>query len=427
MFNIKSFFDRIAYGQMALPLAFAGFPLYIIVPDFYATEHGLSLFFIGMALLAIRFFDAVIDPLIGFYSDRYAQHRIRILIAASVIFGLSFVMMFHPLFYKELWFVISLLCATAGFSIIYVNYNSAGSLVDCSDDHKKRLFSTREAMMLVGLMMAMILPFVLNNLSLYAAMVFMLSIVSVFIFKGWYNQQKLMSVQKEDIADHFSFSLFKKCLKPPFRGFFKVYALSMLASSLPAVTIIFYVRDYLGAYDQMGLFLCVYFIAAILSIPLWRLCANRYGEVKMWFLSIAMAFLFAALAYFIKQDDVYYYVLYCALSGIAFGGEVYLPSIILSQLINKNNQSAETAFYFGGYAFVMKLMFAVASAIVYMTLHFVGFAAEMQNTTVALTTVVLLYTLIPAVIKIISLFALKYGGLHENNLFNINGGMRHVS
>jgi Na+/melibiose symporter-like transporter len=177
----------------------------------------------------------------------------------------------------------------------------------------------------------------------------------------------------------------------------------------------------------MGLFLCVYFIAAILSIPVWRLCAHRFGEIKMWGLSIALAFLFAAMAYFIKQGDVFYYVLYCAFSGIAFGGEVYLPSIILSQLINKNKLSTDTAFYFGGYAFVMKLMFAIASAAVYIALYFVGFEAEMVNAAPALIAIVLLYTFIPAIIKLASLLALKYGGLNEKNSDNFIDGERHVS
>ena len=50
------------YGLMALPMAFAGFPLYVLAPDFYATQHGVSLTLLGALLLSIRLVDAVRTP-----------------------------------------------------------------------------------------------------------------------------------------------------------------------------------------------------------------------------------------------------------------------------------------------------------------------------------------------------------------------------
>jgi glycoside/pentoside/hexuronide:cation symporter, GPH family len=47
----------IQYGFIAVPIAFAGFPLYVLAPDFYATRHALSLTLLGTILLAIRLFD----------------------------------------------------------------------------------------------------------------------------------------------------------------------------------------------------------------------------------------------------------------------------------------------------------------------------------------------------------------------------------
>nr|MCH9704551.1 MFS transporter [Pseudomonadota bacterium] len=53
--------ELVAYGMLAMPLAFAGIPLYLHAPDFYATEFGISLASLGFVLLALRCIDAIQD------------------------------------------------------------------------------------------------------------------------------------------------------------------------------------------------------------------------------------------------------------------------------------------------------------------------------------------------------------------------------
>ena len=65
----------VQYSTLALPIAFAGMPLYVHAPDYYATEFGLSLGSIGLMLLFLRLIDALQDPLIGQLSDRFSKKR----------------------------------------------------------------------------------------------------------------------------------------------------------------------------------------------------------------------------------------------------------------------------------------------------------------------------------------------------------------
>ena len=51
------------YSALAMPVAFAGFPLYVLAPDYYATTHGVSLSLLGLLLLGLRLFDAIQYPL----------------------------------------------------------------------------------------------------------------------------------------------------------------------------------------------------------------------------------------------------------------------------------------------------------------------------------------------------------------------------
>ena len=88
--------DLFLYGALALPLAFAGLPVYLHAPDFYATAHGLSLAALGTVLLGLRAVDAVQDPLIGAFSDALAHRRKTILLAGAFLLLAGFAGLFNP-------------------------------------------------------------------------------------------------------------------------------------------------------------------------------------------------------------------------------------------------------------------------------------------------------------------------------------------
>ncbi|MEQ9567745.1 MAG: MFS transporter, partial [Pseudomonadales bacterium] len=71
------------YSVLALPLAFAGLPIYLLAPDFYATSYQVSLTSIGIGLLILRLLDAAIDPLLGYLIDCRAQ-QFKLLIRLGV-------------------------------------------------------------------------------------------------------------------------------------------------------------------------------------------------------------------------------------------------------------------------------------------------------------------------------------------------------
>jgi glycoside/pentoside/hexuronide:cation symporter, GPH family len=61
--------DGWRYGLMGFPLAFVALPLYVVLPNHYARTFGVPLATLGAVLLAARLLDAVIDPLLGRWSD----------------------------------------------------------------------------------------------------------------------------------------------------------------------------------------------------------------------------------------------------------------------------------------------------------------------------------------------------------------------
>lgn len=67
---MNKIFEKIAYGLLAIPVAFLGLPIYIYLPNFYVNEVGLNIALVGIALFLSRLLDMVSDPFIGLISDK---------------------------------------------------------------------------------------------------------------------------------------------------------------------------------------------------------------------------------------------------------------------------------------------------------------------------------------------------------------------
>src|SRR5690349_17065671 len=88
----------LAYGGFGLPLAFVALPIYVMLPNTYSQQFGMSLALIGGLLLGARLLDAVVDPLIGLWVDhlrRRGSFRPAIGLAVPLM-AAGFAALFHP-------------------------------------------------------------------------------------------------------------------------------------------------------------------------------------------------------------------------------------------------------------------------------------------------------------------------------------------
>ena len=122
-----------AYGVLGLPLAMAALPIYVHVPKFYADTLGLSLAGVGFILLLARIFDAVQDPLLGWWSDARrlkAGGRWRFVAAGTPVMALGLWGLFNPPQWSPSalgwWLVANLLIVYTAFSMVTVSYTAIG-------------------------------------------------------------------------------------------------------------------------------------------------------------------------------------------------------------------------------------------------------------------------------------------------------------
>jgi Na+/melibiose symporter-like transporter len=205
-------------------------------------------------------------------------------------------------------------------------------------------------------------------------------------------------------------------LTPETRKLLAVYALSMLASSIPAVLVIFYVRDLLGAEHLTGPFLLLYFLSGAAAMPLWKKASARFGKYKAWAFANALAVIGFVGAFFLGAGDVAAYAVVCVASGFALGADLTLPPSILADHIHARGNTAFSGTYYACLAFIGKASLALASAIVLPVLDASGFKPQAVNSSEALLALSTTYALIPCFLKLMAaylLYTFYSGEKHE--------------
>ena len=416
--------DILAYGILAMPLSFAGIPLYIHAPDFYATQYGVPLTSLGFILLFLRFFDAIQDPLIGYYSDRFSRYRHIFMPAAALALLIGFALLFKPVTGSYLLlFTLCIVVATTSFSILTINLNSLGGVWSEDKNQKTTIASYREAFGVVGLILAVILPNILQiYLSKQQAFLYLsillalIMVVAIAFFTKWYQGHKNLNSVKQS-GDFSSESIAD--ISVGARNFFFVYGVSVLASSIPAVLVLFFIRDRLDLENYAGIFLLAYFLSGALGISIWNKLSRNIGKNQAWLVSMMLAVASFVWAYFLNIGDFWQYLIICIISGVAFGAELVLPSSILADYIQNDNKESNATLYYGILTFLMKFSLAISAAIVFPYLEYSGFIAGQENTSPAMHSLSICYAAMPCLIKLISIYLL-WRIINAENSNNVN-------
>ena len=416
---VPSSWSIFQYSILALPLTFAGLPLYIHAPDFYTRDLGLNMGIIGMILLMIRLFDAVQDPFIGYVCDRYSNWRFTIISAGIIMLILGMVAVFYGPQFKlsvALWFTLSMILATTGFSIVAINLTMIGGLWHNDPAQRTRISGWRERFALLGLLIASILPVALQNYwpteTAFRILVwgFLPIILIGFAFFTYFMRTNLthhaLLGQAPSPENNHNQFLFLAAFKPQNRRFFGVCFLTHFAAAIPGVLVLFFVRDYLAAESLAGLFLFLYFIAGALFMALWVALANKIGKARAWLISMILSILAFIWAFFLQPNDHIAYGIICVASGIALGADLALPPAMLADRITQYKTQTQATQYYSLLALIPKLALALASFIAFMVLDVLGFVAGMQNSAEALQGLLFLYALLPCMIKLIAIYHL---------------------
>ncbi len=396
---------------MGFPLAVAALPLYVILPNHYAREFGVPLATLGAVLLGARLFDAFIDPALGRLTDRlFARSTAAVLAlgaAAALVLAIGFALLFFPLVSEPaslvIWATAMLMLTYAGYSALSVAHQSWAAMLGGNEAQRSRIVAWREGLGLLGVVTASVLP-VLLGLPVTTA-VFLVALVL-----GWWGWQR--SIRPVTVMPHevsatpaAPTSVWQPFRQASFRRLLAVFMLNGIASAIPATLVLFFIQDKLAAPASFEpLFLGSYFLCAALSIPLWLAIVKRIGLARSWLVGMLLAMSVFVWASQVGDGQMLAFVLICALSGVALGADLALPSALLAGVIQAQ-ASPTTGAYFGWWSFATKLNLALAAGLALPLLDLFGYAPGVRDAA-ALNALVVAYCVLPCVLKAMAAVAL---------------------
>jgi len=406
--------NAVAYGLMGLPLAFAALPLYVILPNHYAREFGVPLAALGAVLLGARLLDALIDPWLGRFNDWLLARSSAAVLAASAVAAALLAAGLLLLFFPTLvlsepgvsdllrWAALMLMLTYLGYSLLSISHQSWGALLGGNEAQRGRITGTREALALAGVLLAAVLP---SLLGLPGA----LALFAGFLLLAWWTWRRSVAPQSLPNSSAHT-GLMQPLRDGRFVRLLGVFMLNGIASAVPATLVLFFVQDRLQAPTQMEpAFLGVYFLSAAVSMPLWLALVRRLGLARSWLLGMVLAVLVFIWAAALSAGDAWLFLGVCALSGMALGADLALPSAMLAGLLQlRPGGPAMAGAYFGWWNFAAKLNLALAAGLALPLLEGFGYQPGARDPQ-ALQALTLAYCILPCVLKVLACWGLYVG------------------
>lgn len=401
----------LAYGLLGLPLAFVALPLYVLLPNHYAREFGMPLATLGSVLLAARLFDAFTDPLLGRLSDCLFGRSVRAVLGvgamSAAVLALGLTSLFFPLVRGAdalvAWALVALLITYTAYSQLSIAHQSWGARLGGDELQRGRIVAWREGAALVGVVLASVLPALLG-------LPVMLSVFTAALLLGWWCWARAPRPVRQDAgvyrpSQHTS--LWRPWGRPAFRRLLAVFMLNGIASAIPATLVLFFIQDRLQAPPaQEPMFLAAYFVCAALSIPLWLRAVARWGLARTWLAGMLLAIAVFVWTAFLGAGDVVPFLVVCALSGVALGTDLALPSALLAGVIAAEGDSGQhEGAYFGWWNFATKLNLALAAGLALPLLGWWGYTPGTRSEE-GLQTLGWAYAVLPCVLKLLAAGAL---------------------
>lgn len=421
--NPLSFPRLFAYGILGLPLAMAALPIYIHVPKFY-SDLGLDLAAVGGLLLAARLGDALIDPLLGLWSDRARRVRHGRLWFVGVgvpLLALGMLALFNPLVgsaHLAWWLMLSLCVVYLGFSMATVSYQAYGAELSANGHERTRITAAREGLSVIGVLLAAALPEIFarqsgvrEGFAQFAALYAPLAIACCVIML-WFSprppKQVIIAAENKSLRH----TLLMPFSNRPFRFLLSAFLLNGIAAAIPATLVLFFVQDVIGRSDLAAAFLMVYFLAGAIGMPVWVWLARRIGKRGAWRAGMVLSLISFVWAFTLSRGDVTAFMIICTLSGLGLGADLALPPSMLADVIDHDEASGKPrneGAYFGLWNLVTKLNLALAAGIALPLLSRLGYIpGAAAPSAQSLTALAAIYALLPSLLKIFAALMLKF-------------------
>lgn len=389
-----------------------------IIQGIYASQFGLSMQSVASVLLAAGIFDAVSNPLIGYWSDRSRARfgsRKAWLIAGSLIGVLACWFLYVPAppvttAYLMFW----LLFAYFGWAVSEIPYGAWMAEISMEYDQRTRLAAWRTACTYLGAMAFFAIPLLpffpsteftaatLRSTAILAAIALpsLTAIAAAFVPNGAARTRR---------SERRPFGAWHAILhNRPLLAFALMFTLVGLASGISTGLLYFYVTGYLHQGHALAQSFLVTLPVGALSVPTWGYLCRRFGKQRAWAVGTlggALAILLYALVPPGPGAALWFGIILALVIGLFVSYSVAAPAV-LADVVDYGRLRFGADFagtYFGFYIVMYKAVPNIGAAAGIALAAFLGFNPHLaEQTPNGGTGLLLTFCAAPALLLIIA-------------------------
>ncbi len=443
----------LCYSSLYMPTSMVLLPVGVYVLPHYA-ELGISLYAMSVIIFAARISDAFTDPLIGVLSDKTRSRwgrRKPWIFAGAPLLMLSLYMLFVPpdnpsIWYFGTWIVLLYLA----FTIVDLPYFAWGAELSPLYEERTHITGRREQFHFAGTVSFNLLPLtaalliyfstvessglssMVSNFSeefreimkaraghidviLYWLANFVMYAIPITFFLALFfvPEPKQKVIVRKKVSFIASLRVVRR--NGPYLRLIVCYTVSTFGAAMTAALSYFFVKHVIQAGELYPVYLLVYYLSSVAGLPVWMKLAARFGKHQIFIVSILWFAFWASWIPFIPAGEFGLFLVIMCFKGSAVGAILALPASMAADAVDIDSARTgeqRAGLYFSVWGMLKKGAGAAGGALGLTLAAVFGFdpsadvslsgtpGGNSANTLVAIT---LLYSIIPAGIKLIAL------------------------
>lgn len=409
-------FKLAAFSSPAITMAALGLPIVIFLPPLYA-EAGLSLTLVGSIFMITRFFDVATDPIFGILGDRINTRwgrRQPALLASVPILMLGVYLVFFPgSSASSSGLLAALLVMYIGWTMFTLSHTAWASELSSDYNVRSRIMGTIHFFGLSGSIIVLLLPVILDYLSVEAAMRDRAAIMGWFILLSMpiLTGAAVLSTAEPARAAHTPLpwrqALGSILRNKPLRSLLAIDLLLGIQGGINGSVHFFFVGKVLDMPQYASTYLIVLFVTGLACVPLFVQISYRLGKHMTLAIAVFTTAVGTISLFFIPPGAFWITFIMFMFVGVNIGAKDFLLRSIMADVIDKDRVETgvdRSALYYSMLTLTAKIGLAASVGIIYPMLDWVGFDPAGVNDESTLTGVRLVVASSPTILLFLSAF-----------------------
>ena len=375
----------IAYMAVELPWR-------IWLPPFFAQSLGIPLATVGTLLFAVRLFDMLADPLVGWLSDRFPTRygmRKPWLVASVPVTILGVWQVFYVAPGTSLG-VLAFWCVVlhAGYTLLITPHGGWGLEVGTDHHERTRIMAAKVWFAALATPAIVLLPSVLerkfaaSRADQLAAMGYLaIGIVLVSVVLVVRSIPEPLTQPNALKPANPLRQLWRMACDPNMGLVLMLYGLAGFAEAASAATFIFLTEQGLGLKGWSGSLLLIQGMMAVAAIPIWAMASGRFGKRRALTAVLAWQGLSAPLVLLLPFGGLGFFAVYLMARNASWGADyMLLRSMVADVSANDAAQNIRrSASYYALFNVTQKLAAALGAGGALWVLAILGFEANVAG------------------------------------------------